>query len=340
MIRSVLPFICLIGLAFPAFSQDEDDEPLDDDDRNAISMEILSDHPEDMKIIRFHLPLWELTGSKMNTSIYDANAGFFAQLGNRWIFTASYSYQVGDRIAPDTYEDQDYINHPVMMSVNKNTHANHLFVSGTYFFREKVEKKNMSILVKKRGDMNYEVWVPGKELIRTGIRLGYTQGVTWYCMNNAKLRAQVTDNPSAAAQDFNLNSMTTMMEYTNLHVGISRSRLTNLLVKLDKYGKRRNSDLTIWNFDLLFSVRNKLDNVYADTGESTGNNIRSYQVYNINDYNKKLKIGASVGFRYLPPTSMISMGWEIGYFPGLTSNINAYVKAGVSFYLGKRLKAD
>lgn len=315
--------------------------------QQVVNVEILKDDIKGLNFFKVRLPLWELSGSKMNTSIYDANAGLFLHLGDKFIFTADYSYGLLDRIAPDTEDDLEYINNDNMTSVNKNTHATYGGGSVTWFFKEKATEESIQVNLKQSKSRSanavHYVMVPGTILKRWGLKLGYTQGITWYCMNDMAVNMKPYDDPDRNMQSFISNSNSTMMKYGNLSLGISIAKSTNIWIDAEGYGIRGNSDIGITTFDILFAVQNELDDVYATIGTTApmnglGNQTLVYQRFNINDYNKKLRFGFNFGYRYIPFDSIFSFTFDAGYAPGLLNNINAYVKAGICMYLGNKAR--
>ncbi|HLP12730.1 MAG TPA: hypothetical protein VK177_12410 [Flavobacteriales bacterium] len=309
-------------------------------DKNVVHVDIVSDQPENLKIFKVHLPLWELQASKHNLSIYDLNAGGL-MLMNDFALHAEYSFSLGDRLWPDSYEGNitgNDLTQMIMFPVNASTRANSFLFEGTYFFKKKTVTKDIRITLSRRsnGNVTYEKYtmVPGTELQRFGLRLGYKKGVSWYAMNGNNVKCTA----GSVTTEYNYGIQSTNMVYSHVHAGISFSRTRNLKVMTTEFGPKSNSGAEFFYADLIFAPTLEFDDVYSavyyDGSSGPNGNTMYYEQFKITS--EKSKIGFRLGYESIPFRGLLGLRAEIGINPGLKGMSNIFVQFGARFYFGTK----
>ncbi len=294
---------------------------------NTVMIDILEDNPSNVKAFTLQLPIWHLAGSKINTSILDLK-GDIAYTG-KGKFNGGISYKFGllDKIAPDTYEG-DYPNHDLVMSINKPVKSQELNLYGTYFFKDQKEEVIERIRLKTEGNVATVTDVKTKGLTRTGLNLGYAQGFTWYNFNNVSINVNPSVNESIE-ETYEFMSMSSIQDYKFVKLGINRTKMVNLKLNAEGYGKKESSHISVNNFNLILAVQNKFDDVYVGQ-YNTDNNVVELKHYSMNNSNAKLPVGFEFTHREIYKKSFFSYEYGIKYLPGLLKNINLMVNFGFS----------
>lgn len=318
--------IIISSLPFIGHAQSETD-----DKDKVVFIEILKENPEDLSFLSLNIPLWHLAGSKINTSLLDLKGDISYNGKGKLNGGLNYKYGLGDKIAPDTYEFTENLSKGLVMSVNKAPHAQELQLYTTYFFAEKIEDVDETIKLKQVGNTNYVTSIKTKQLVRTGINLGYSQGFTWYNMNNVNISVEPVGFPNEQ-RDVSMESMSTIQDYKFLKLGICRTKGVNTKINAEGYGERSSAWMTISNFNLIYALQNDFDDVYVGTENTDGGGLVIELVeYSMNESNAKLPIGFEFTRKHLYKGSIMSVEYGVKYLPGLLKNINLMVNLGVSF---------
>lgn len=295
---------------------------------NIVMIDILEENPAELSVLCFELPIWHLAGSKINTSLLDLRTNLFYAGKGKLNGEISYKYGLGDQVFPETFENLEYVYQPMVFSVNKVPHSQDISLLGTYFFKEAVEPVEERIRLKTEGNVVTVTDVKTKQLTRTGFNLGYSQGFTWYNMNNMSLNVSPIGFEDQM-REVQFQSMSTVQEYKFIKLGISRTKAVNLKLNAEGYGERESSHISISNFNLICAVQNKFDDVYV--GEpNTSTNLLEVAKHTIDDGNKKLPIGFEFTHREIYKKSFFSFEYGVKYLPGMLKNINLMVTLGIS----------
>lgn len=287
----------------------------------------MKEDPYNLSILNLELPIWHLFGSMYNTSLYDVKSSLSYVGKGKINGGATFNWQLGDRIMPDSDDRTEYVYTPMVMSQFKTAPAQSFEAWGTYFFREEDYPQEVSIRIKKVGNTIYYTNVEAHEVRKIGLRLGYKQGYTWYNMNNMDMIVAPAATPSLT-ETVNFNSMSTFQNYKMIKAGISITKSTNVKVQLEEYGERKSSGITMDNFNLIFAVQNDFEDVIVGR-PNTDNNTIEFVEYLFSDENKRLPIG----FEYTHKSyskDWFSYEYGIGYYPGLMKKINIGVHFGAS----------
>jgi hypothetical protein len=294
-----------------------------------IELEVLNNSAKKMQMLYLHLPLWELTGSTINSSLYDVNTGLY-YFNPKFHLSANFKYGLGDKIAPETFEDLDYTYSDMMMSVYKPGKATDFTLKGTYNFFEDRVKEDEPVFIHKRSDTLYYVNIPAEKCIRYGFNIGYSKGFTWFNMNNRDI---VLKDLAGKERTFNSSSMSSIQSYQFLRLGVTYSKAIDVSVKTKKYGKKVSQSINTYSFDVLWALQNDFDDVYATVPNPSTNNVSSdnniyFSKYSINESNKKLPFGFDATYRRSPRDAYFSYYVSLKYTPGFINTINFMVSGG------------
>jgi hypothetical protein len=341
MFKNILIY-SVIGIysATSAFAQIDVDPPKEEAKGNTVFGEIIDNRTSGFNLFRVFVPLLGLNGSSTNSSLYTLDGGFFYD-ANRFNLEAEYSYKVLDKMFPTSNRDYEYNQGDIVFGKYNPTHANHLRVNSTYYFGVKSVEKKYNFMLKEHRVILYQTNVDGLKTTRTGVRLGVEKGVTFVSLNGATLIGKNLSDPNNTIQEFNYDDMSTMMEYTNLNIGITIANTHNMRMDFEGYQKASDSYMTFWNFDLLISVKNKLDDVYGTIPGSfngmNGNNSINANEFTIDELTEKMPLGFKISYRNVPMLGIISYSFEAGIAPGVKSKLNLFGGMKVQFSLGNRV---
>lgn len=341
MFKNILLY-SVIGIysAAVAVAQINVDPPAEEAKENTVFGEIIDNRTSGFNLFRVLVPLISVNASTTNSSLYTLDGGFFFD-ANRFNIEAEYSYKVLDKMFPTSNRDNEYNMKSIVFGKYNPTHANHLSVNGAYYFGVKSLEKKYNFMLKERRVILYQTFVDGLKTTRTGVRMGVEKGVTFVSLNNATLRGVNLTDPSNPIQEFNYDDMSTMMEYTNLNIGLTIANTHNMRMDFQGYQKASDSYMTFWNFDLLFSVKNKLDDVYGTLpgsfSSTNGNTSINANEFAIDELTEKMKLGFKISYRYLPMLGALSYSFEGGMAPGVKSKLNIFGGMKIQLAFGNRV---
>lgn len=290
-------------------------------------MKNLVEKPKELSILSLELPIWHLTGSPVNTSLYDLKASLTYAGSGKINGGASFNWKIGDRIMPDTYERIDYVNHSYVISKFNSARAQSLDVWATYFIKESLEPTTQTIRLKRVGNTIYVTNVDTKEYKRTGVTLGYNQGFTWYNVNNLDLSVASIATP-AVTETVNMNSMSTTRVFKEIKAGVTITKAVNFKVDVDGYGEKKGSHITMNTFSAIFAVQNDFEDLLVGQINTESNEVE-FSEYLFSDDNKRLPIGFEWRHKSLTK-GWFSYEYGVGYYPGLLKKINLGVHFGAS----------
>jgi hypothetical protein len=346
MLKKIL-FLTLVGIISSTTLYAQEDEDGEKKKENLVHGEIEDNQTFNLNVVRVFLPLWCASFSPYNNSIFDLKGGLFLDF-DKFNIEADYTYMLADRLFPDWGYNDQYHSKSILLSKFKTQSTNYIRGNTTYYFSSKDLTVPYKLKLKSHGNVDYVTYVDAIMTQRFGLRLGYEKGVAFYGLNNVKLNGFNVIEPERGVEEFKYAHQSTMMEYTHLNIGFSISKTYNLRVNFKEYGRKNDSYMSVVNFDLIFALKNKLDNVYATYETKQGiysqnytnfssTNVNFMSEYNINDYSKKLPFGARISYRWIPFNGTFSLGAEAGYNPGLLNQINLYGKFNIQFSLGNRV---
>lgn len=290
----------------------------------------LLDDPNDINLFRVRIPIWVIQPGTANFSVYAAHFGADWQLGNKFSLNATYNLLVGDKMFPETQMDLEYISQPVVASQFKDQPSRYFHLEGTYFFKEDLKDSEESIVLNTTNRVRYYIYVPAKVLKRTGLRFGFRKGFMWYHTNGSyKFK-------TANGVVFDSPDQSTYLNYSQIRVGISRAKTTNLHVNLDGYGYRSAAGTGMWYADVIFAIQQRFDDVNFYR-RSEGSNI-VYTPYEIDQYNDKQKVGFEVGYRWIPFVNRVGYLAQVGMITGVKGYFAPYLEIGANFQIGKKIK--
>lgn len=316
--RNIIVFGASVLISLSSFAQK---------DQEVVYFTELEEKPKDLSVLSLELPIWHLTGSQVNFSLYDLKTSLTYLGGSKINGGATFNWKIGDRILPDTYEGLEYVNNNMVMSQNESVRAQSLNVWGTYFFKESLEPVTETIRLKKVGNTIYVTNVDTKAFKRMGFNLGYTQGYTWYNLNNMSISVAREETPTAI-ETVSENSQSTMQDYKHIKAGITFTKAVNMKVNVKDYGVRKSNHITMNSFNVIYAIQNDFDDVYWGRYNTYTNEVE-YLPYLFTDDNKKLPIGFEYTHKSMD-SGWFSYEYGVGYYPGLLKKINIGVHFGVS----------
>lgn len=299
------------------------------DGQKTVYYTVVSDNPEETRLAKIAIPLWYLSGSKINSSLYNVCPSVFFQQG-KFQGVAKYNLSLFDHVGPESLEFQDYPNQPLVFSVNKVNKAQEFSLSGSYFFKGFSSTKTARISLKSEGKVNYVTDIPATFYKKLGVTLGYAQGFTWYNLNNTNLNAELYDE-RGVVKEYNLASMSTMQTYSMLKLGLVLSRSYDITGDFEGYGQRTASGSLVTHFNLMYAFKNTFDDVYVPLtfDPNNPNNVMVTKAI-MDAHNDKVPFGFEFGQRYLDRNSVVGVEYALKYLPGLSGTTRFSVELGFS----------
>jgi hypothetical protein len=318
---SILLFYCLGVPSMHSWGQHSDGAP--------VGLAILADEPVVKTLFKFDLPLVHMNISNVNLSMYDVKPAFNLLVKNRFMLNASYSIALFDQLAPEIIFGS---NTGGSISVYDDEKTKEFSAEGTYFFKNKMEKKDLRIVLRRGASTEYVTYVPGTLMKSYGARLGITKGVTWYGIDQTNVVGTTqsgVDYPVAG-------SFATYMDYMNLRIGFGYAKSSNLHVYAEGYGYKFNVGMHYFYADALLNLNSKFDDIYSSYSyDSNMNGGTSYmRRYEIDSNLDKMKMGFALGYRLVPYRSEVSFNLETGVLPGIKKEGNGYLKLGIAVSIG------
>ena len=295
---------------------------------NVVMIDMLEEAPEKVSFLALQLPIWHLSGSRINTSLLDLK-GSLSYVGKGKVNgEVSYKYGLGDQILPESNERMDYPNNDMVMSIYNPDRAQDFSATGTFFVSEKLKDVEERIRLKTEGKVVTVTDVKTKQLVKTGINIGYSQGFTWYNMNNMELNVASIDNPNDQ-QVVSFNSMSSMQNYKFIKLGLNITKSVGLKLNAEGYGERESRNISVMNFNVIYALQNEFDDVYVGR-YNTDNNEVELMKYTMDGLNTKLPFGFEFTYKEFVKKSAFSYEIGVKYLPGLMSQINLMATFGLS----------
>jgi hypothetical protein len=214
------------------------------------------------------------------------------------------------------------------MSIYNPDRAQDFSAQATFFIAEKNKDVEERIRLKTEGKVVTVTDVKTKQLIKTGINLGYSQGFTWYNMNNMNLAVQALDNANDQ-QTVSFNSMSSMQNYKFLKLGLNITKSVGLKLNAEGYGERESRNISVLNFNVIYALQNQFDDVYVGR-YNTDNNEVQLMKYTMDGLNAKLPFGVELNYKEFIKKSAFSYEIGVKYLPGLIKQINLMATFGLS----------
>lgn len=292
------------------------------------------DAPEELSLFSINLPLYHGSFSKLNFSLYDLN-GRIHYVGKGKI-NGGIAYRLGlaDKLLPKTEETNEIVRQNHVMSIFDPEHAQNFDAYATYFFLEKEKNVNTNFTLKTEGHYyrtTYYSKVRTKAIFKHGINLGYSQGFTWYNMNNTDLK--LYNRPNDITKEVNLQSMSTVQHYSFIKLGYQRQRIVNAKMKFEKYGVRGVQQIIVTGANLIYALQNDFDDVYLGDYQPNNGDKVYYERYEVDPSNKFLNVGIEFYQRFIFKRNLLSFEYRAGYLPGMMNNLNFMFNVGVNFQI-------
>ena len=297
-----------------------------------VYFEYLKDDPENVHSYRVQLPLFAVQPSITNTA-YTVNFGLEAQVNDKLYFSSIGSLFLIEKLFPNTQDGSDNPHGDYVSSQTIDQFSRYFQIEGTYYFKKSFEQKEVKLQLKKSGNVLYYVEVPAKMMKRSGLRLGYRQGFTWYHLHGGNFKSDV---------EFETKDQSTYLNYSQIRIGFAKAKTTNLHVNIEGYGKRAHAHTLLYYADFIYAISQRLEDVYYfNQSESSADGYAVYYTaHKIDEYNEKQKIGFEIGIRQLPLVGKVGYHAQLGTLTGVKGVFSAYFEMGICFSLGTREKAQ
>lgn len=290
----------------------------------------LLDNPNDIKLFRVRLPIWIIQPGTANFSAYAAHFGADLELGNKFSFSTTYNVLIGDQLMPNTQAGLEYPSVPFVASQNEDQFSRYFHLEGTYYFSNSIKMVEENVFVKGEGNVKYYTLIPAQQLKRTGLRLGFRKGFMWYHTNGSY------DFKTANGVTFDPQDQSTYLNYSQIRIGIARSKTTNLHVNLEGYGARSASGTAVWFADVIIAMQQDLEDVNLYRRDM-GNKVY-YTPHEIDQYNEKQRFGFEVGYRWIPLAGRVGYLAQFGSLIGVKGYFAPYLELGANFQIGRKTK--
>lgn len=304
--------------------------------------EDIVDDPQDIKFAQIGIGIWDMDINDYNLQIWNLNPRLYVQYSKLFSVEAEYIRALADRFYPSSADNSYNDGNSVILKSKYNSEsARKASIIGTYYFKNSTREKDVTYHLKQEGNVAYVSSIPSQVLTSFGLRLGYTQGSTFYTLpDNLLTDLQRLDIPGQFDNPL-LNSETgsTMVDYSYFRVGLSMTKVYNKEFNTDKYGKKEYQDSNFWYLDLFINTKFEADDMYYNNynGSSTGFDLELYPV-SIN-YREKLPVGGCIGYRSENVSGHgFGYGAELGLVPGFNDAIisNVYLRINVSYQFAVR----
>jgi hypothetical protein len=299
--------------------------------------EDIVDDPQELKFLQFGIGLWDMDLNDYNMQIWNLNPRISFQHSRLFSVEAEYIRAIEDRFKPIEDADMSYNdNIAILKSKYKSESARKVSFTGTYYFFKKIKNKKEIYKLKQEGNVSYMSSIPTMTLRSLGLRIGYTQGSTFYALTESLTtnlyrldKKDQYDNPYLIS-----GNSSTIIDYSYFKLGLSFSKISNKEIKTDKYGKKSRQKTNFIYLDIF--IRNKFDadDMYYSNGSNSNiANKDGLQLYPVSiNHKEKLPVGGCLGFRK-ENASGHGFGYaaEVGVIPGFQTSILSNVYARINF---------
>lgn len=307
-------------------------------DNGAYKYTLIRNNPEEPKNLGISVFPFTLDYNDINF-----NMGFQAQLSYMYKTKASielnYSLAYVDRMNEDFNKNSEHgYSIDGTSGAKKFEVLSHIFLKKT--LKDVFETPHVKFAYSGSTRIDYRVKIPAKRLDLIGLRLGFISGSGYIQNTNGSISFQGyhVNDPSKTLKQFSGSGYSTMMNYKTVVLGLSYTKISDLIINIEGYGEKKLLVETEWYLDLLYAPSiTYADMTIPDSYNGSSGSFYDYQRYNVNDNTKKSKIGARLGWKNTPLTkfSAFYYGIELGLLPGpdigFGNNFNLGAKVGLKF---------
>jgi hypothetical protein len=188
--------------------------------------------------------------------------------------------------------------------------------SAEYYFKNELREKTINIAANQQGNIVYVVPVKANDLPLSALRFNFTYLNSYVSGNNADFQGYDINDASKTVVDLGKHTYGLMMQEGIIGIGYSRTLITDLLVRFDKYGDKEQCAEESYYADILIAPAISYSNVnIKNTGPTSATD--PFITYYVNDNSMKSRFGIRAGFTasLLKPVGF-GYGLEIGSRPG------------------------
>jgi hypothetical protein len=135
--------------------------------------------------------------------------------------------------------------------------------------------------------------VDASENEKYNLDFGYKSGFTWYSLNGIEVTGK--NQTTGALETFTGGNLYTYMDYGHLTIGLSRSRYSNVTIRLKDGSLRTNKSFSRLYGGLLISTRMNFEDILGEVGKQD-NGKPLYSQYSIDEYLDKGPVGFKLGY--------------------------------------------
>lgn len=297
--------------------------------------EDITDNPEDINIIQAGIGLWDMDLNGYNMQLWNLNPRLYAQISEKFAIEAEYSRSLVDRFYPYDADPSFDEGTTVLKSIYKSEAARKGSIIGTFYFANTIKKEDITHHLKSEGNVSYVSSIPTNVLHSYGVRLGYTQGSSFFALGDKMLTdLQRVDIPTQVDNPyFNSDAASTIVDYSFVRLGFSSTSVINKIINTDKYGEKKYHSNNYWYIDAFIRTKFEADQMYYNT--IGGMNFDEIQLFPVTINNKgKLPVGGCIGYRKENAAKHgVGVGMELGLLPGFKDEIlkSGYLRINISY---------
>lgn len=339
--RTLLLVFAVTLAGTPAFAQKKKKKP-SPSRPGTVSYTVDSNDPANAPNLSF-------TASPVYADIYtlNMNLGYFAEanyrLDNRWEFNAFYRGSYIDRFKKST--GNPGMRHGFSDDENKGVRT--FGGSVMFYFKDDLSVINEEVTLRLHNNgsvqTKYVLQLPAKRLQLFGLRAGFEQfASSVYSGNNAVkyTGTLLSADTSVYTADLSSGRYSTYAKTTMVTLGFCRTRISDIHISTDKYGKKATAAVSQLYVDVLFSTSTVLSDmnvVYANPSGAYDGSV--YYPYAVSAPLSKIGVRAGftehVNFKFRP---LGMFGAEAGLRPGVKAGFDSFYLL-IKFGLNLSLKA-
>ncbi len=181
--------------------------------------------------------------------------------------------------------------------------------------------KEVSVHVKRKGDINYFIWVDATEEKQISLEAGVTSGYSFYQSNKFKAMPvdPITSDGRIMTEPIEINASTTLA-YNVLNIGFSVIKKHDLVISLGERGHRRSNSFERIYGAISYRLSSVMDDVSRPIDGNWGDWLNSspdHYKFILNDFTPMHNFGFKIGkTRFKAKGSGLYTKAEVGYFPG------------------------
>ncbi|MGZ5244264.1 MAG: hypothetical protein ACXWW0_10220 [Bacteroidia bacterium] len=308
----------MVALPNASYAQKKKSKKSKTKDKEEKLYEMVSNEPEDAKNLHISLSPFFFDLSLFNGAA-GADLGAYYNYNNKFAVHGIYQYGLyydnGSENVLSSYTSNTGV------SASGNSPFRNLQLGGTYFFKSDLKDVTEKITVKSEtsGNVttNYYLPVPAKELNLYGARVGFHSLKSNISAGSSNSNIEFVARPKdgGTSRTYDYGDYSTMMGMNMINLGISRSKISDIVIEVTNLGEREVKHKSEIYLDFLYAP----SIVYSDMiiQETNSNGDEQIIVANVNDSTARSRFGIRAGYNvYSTSVVGLSYGFEGGLRPG------------------------